>query len=66
MILQVFGPIAASEGLRRAGEYPEDLNQDDDLYCLETSSTPTSNSHENNSSNDKVSENSADEANEDC
>jgi Kef-type K+ transport system membrane component KefB len=24
MILQVFGPIAASEGLKRAGEYPED------------------------------------------
>ncbi len=25
MILQIFGPIAASEGLRRAGEFPEDL-----------------------------------------
>jgi Kef-type K+ transport system membrane component KefB len=24
MILQIFGPIAASEGLKRAGEYPED------------------------------------------
>ena len=25
MILQIFGPIAASEGLKRAGEYPKDL-----------------------------------------
>jgi Kef-type K+ transport system membrane component KefB len=37
MVLQVFGPIAASEGLRRAGEYPEDLCSSDGLYDLETS-----------------------------
>ena len=30
MILQVFGPVAASEGLRRAGEYPEDICGPDD------------------------------------
>jgi len=39
MILQVFGPIAASEGLRRAGEYPEDLCSSDGLYDLEPSAT---------------------------
>ncbi|MFW9975484.1 MAG: cation:proton antiporter, partial [Candidatus Thorarchaeota archaeon] len=32
MILQVFGPIAASEGLRRAGEYPPELCEGDGLY----------------------------------
>ncbi|MHA3963817.1 MAG: cation:proton antiporter [Candidatus Thorarchaeota archaeon SMTZ1-45] len=35
MILQVFGPIAASEGLRRAGEYPPDLCGPDDNYDIE-------------------------------
>jgi len=35
MILQVFGPIAASEGLRRAGEYPDDLCPPDDLFKIE-------------------------------
>ncbi len=39
MVLQVFGPIAASEGLRRAGEYPEDLCSSDGLYDLEPSAT---------------------------
>ena len=37
MALQVFGPIAASEGLKRAGEYPEDIVAApvDGLYDLE-------------------------------
>jgi Kef-type K+ transport system membrane component KefB len=37
MILQIFGPIAASEGLRRAGEYPEEICETpvDGLYDLE-------------------------------
>ncbi len=39
MVLQVFGPIAASEGLRRAGEYPEDLCSSNGLYDLEPSAT---------------------------
>ena len=36
MILQVFGPVAASEGLRRAGEYPEELCEEDDLFKIES------------------------------
>jgi hypothetical protein len=35
MILQVFGPVAASEGLRRAGEYPENLCEPDDMFKIE-------------------------------
>jgi Kef-type K+ transport system membrane component KefB len=37
MVLQLFGPIAASEGLRRAGEYPKDICETsvDGLYNLE-------------------------------
>lgn len=36
MILQVFGPVAASEGLRRAGEYPDDLcGPEDDIFKIE-------------------------------
>ncbi len=37
MILQVFGPIAASEGLRRAGEFPSDIaaRQDTVLFGSE-------------------------------
>ena len=37
MILQVFGPIAASEGCRRAGEYPSDLCAPDGLYDIRIS-----------------------------
>ena len=36
MILQVFGPVAASEGLRRAGEYPVDLCDDEEDSSAET------------------------------
>ncbi len=38
MVLQIFGPIAASEGLKRAGEYPEELvtTTVNGLYKLDT------------------------------
>lgn len=39
MILQMFGPIAASEGLRKAGEYPVEPCEDEKLLEIETSSS---------------------------
>ncbi|TFG32403.1 cation:proton antiporter [Candidatus Thorarchaeota archaeon] len=36
MILQVFGPVAASEGLRKAGEYPDDLCGTDEIHTIES------------------------------
>jgi hypothetical protein len=35
MILQIFGPVAASEGLRRAGEYPAGLTKPNDILGVE-------------------------------
>ncbi len=61
MILQVFGPIAASEGLRRAGEYPPDLCAGDGLYEIETSPPQTIRNSEQDSLNEPSSQESVDE-----
>ncbi|UCE10484.1 MAG: cation:proton antiporter [Candidatus Thorarchaeota archaeon] len=51
MILQIFGPVAASEGLRRAGESPDDLIHVVDLppnqYTIEPLSRPTDENEDN-------------------
>ncbi len=41
MILQVFGPVAASEGLKRAGEYPDDICETDELFKIESPESNT-------------------------
>ncbi|MGD9396755.1 MAG: cation:proton antiporter, partial [Candidatus Thorarchaeota archaeon] len=44
MILQVFGPVAASEGLRRAGEYPAGLMKPNDVLGIESPTISPANS----------------------
>ena len=65
MILQVFGPIAASEGLRRAGEYPDDLCGPDDLVDLEATTAANSANPDNDSTNGSTTPDSVDDTNED-
>jgi Kef-type K+ transport system membrane component KefB len=51
IILQIFGPIAASEGLKRAGESPDDLIQvleiANDQYTIEPLNRPPDESDDN-------------------
>ncbi len=61
MILQVFGPVAASEGLRRAGEYPDDLCVDDDIITVKSTSSHVNPNNENESTNESQPQNSTDE-----
>lgn len=65
MILQVFGPIAASEGLRRAGEYPNDICDPDDLIEIETETPQISHNSEEDAPNDPSSQDRLDEVLED-
>jgi Kef-type K+ transport system membrane component KefB len=43
MILQIFGPIAASEGLRKAGEYPSDISHPNGLFSVDKSASQSKN-----------------------
>ena len=61
MILQVFGPVAASEGLRRAGEYPDDLCVDEDIITIESTSSHVNPNCENETTNESQPQNSTDE-----